>query len=333
MLHFDKLIHCIDVHVGGEPLRIVRDGFPKIPGGTMMAKREYAMQHLDWLRKLVMFEPRGHNDMYGCIPTEPVTEDGDLGVLFMHAEGFSTMCGHGIMGSVHALAETGALFVDEGENEINVDTPAGRVKVKLLYENKRVSEVRMENVYSFAYKTGIPVTLASKTVLVDVAFGGSFFAFVDAEKLGIDVTPENLRALLLAGNEIRHTLSKTLDITHPENPGIRGVYGTLISTPLIRKGNRLCAKSFCVQIVGGYDRCPCGTGTSARMALLYAQNKLKPGMEFEHASLLGTTFTGRILATEGDGIIPEIAGKANITGFYKIVVADNDPFPEGFRII
>ncbi|MDR3322375.1 MAG: proline racemase family protein [Synergistaceae bacterium] len=334
MLRFERIIQCIDAHVAGEPLRIVTSGYPEIPGKTMMEKHKYAMEHLDWLRSLVMLEPRGHNDMYGCIPTPPVTEDGDLGVLFIHSEGFSTMCGHGVIGTVQILAETGRLAVSEGNNEIKVDSPAGRVKVKILCEDKIIREVSMENVYSFTLSQNIPVIIDGLgAVPVDVAFGGSFFAFVNAKDLNVEIIPENLSKLLTIGNYIRHVLSNDPGICHPDDPDIKGVYGTLICAPITEEGKTLRSKSICVQNDAGYDRCPCGTGTSARMALLNTKGILNHEMIFEHSSILGTMFKGRILTLKNGGIIPEITGIANITAFTQMVLTPGDPFPQGFRLI
>ncbi len=326
-------ITVIDAHAAGEPLRVITGGLPPIPGDTILAKRQYAREHLDHLRRLLVYEPRGHADMYGCIVTEPVTPDGDLGVLFLHNEGFSTMCGHGIIGLVTVLLETGALAVVQPATIVRLDTPAGRVTARARVQGDRVTSVAFENVPSFVYALDQEVAVPSVgLVRYDVAFGGAFYAYCQAADLGVRLVPEEFRRLIDAGVAVKRAVAAALSIWHPIEPDLGFLYGTIILAP--SQGPDAHSRNVCIFADGEVDRSPTGTGVSGRLAIEHARGRLPVGQPIVVESLLGTCFTGRILATSRVGdfaaVIPEVEGSAFITGRSEFVSAPDDPLKSGF---
>lgn len=337
MLQFTRTIQTIDAHTAGEPLRIITAGLPLIPGKTILEKRRYLRDHYDHLRKFLMLEPRGHSGMYGCIVTPPVTEDGDFGVLFMHNEGYSTMCGHGIIGVTKVAVETGMVEAPEKENYIRIDSPAGRVTACAHMADGRVSYVSFENVPSFVYAENVEVSVKGiGTVLVDIAFGGAFYVFVDAEKLGVRVVPEQMDELVRLGMEIKYKVMDVMKIVHPLEPELEGIYGTIITEAAEEVNGGLESKNVTIFADGQIDRSPTGTGTAARVALLYKKGVLQQGMTLVNKSVIDTAFTGTIkeLVRVGEfqGVIPVVGGTAQIMGFNQFVLEPEDPLPEGFRI-
>ncbi|HSB08442.1 MAG TPA: proline racemase family protein, partial [Blastocatellia bacterium] len=304
----------IDAHAAGEPLRVITGGIPTIPGDTILAKRRYAREHLDHIRRALMFEPRGHSDMYGCILTEPVTPDGDLGVLFMHNEGYSTMCGHGVIALVTVLFETRMI---EARESIRLDTPAGRVTAKADFEGGRVRSVRFENVPSFAYQIDQSVNVAGiGDVRYDVAFGGAFYAYCKAEDLGVRVVPEEFRKLIEVGMAVKRAVTRALEIKHPNDEDLGFLYGTIIDGP--PHDSTADSRNVCVFADGEVDRSPTGTGVSGRVALEHAKGGLAVDELFVIESLIGTRFTGRVVRETPFGgyaaVVPEVEGSAYVTG-------------------
>lgn len=323
-------ITTIDAHAAGEPLRIVTGGLPPIPGDTILAKRRYAHEHLDHLRRALMFEPRGHADMYGCILTEPVTPDGDLGVLFMHNEGYSTMCGHGVIALVTVLLETGML---DPREVIRLDTPAGRVTAGANFDGKRVRSVAFENVPSFAYRLDQSVMVSGiGEIRYDVGFGGAFYAYCKAEDLGVRIAPEEFRKLIEAGMAVKHAVMNSLEIKHPVEADLGFLYGTIIDSPPVVEGAD--SRNVCIFAEGEVDRSPTGTGVSGRMALEHAKGRLRVGEPFVIESLIGTRFTGRVVREtmfrEYAAVVPEVEGSAWITGRQEFLIAPDDPLKDGF---
>jgi trans-L-3-hydroxyproline dehydratase len=327
------VITTIDAHSAGEPLRVVTGGLPLIPGETILAKRQYAREHLDHLRRTVVFEPRGHADMYACIVTEPVTPDGDLGVLFLHNEGFSTMCGHGIIGLGTVLLETGAVPAVEPETTLRIDTPAGRVTARVRVAGGRVRSVAFENVPSFVFALDREVNAPGfGPVQYDVAFGGAFYAYCRAEDLGVGLSPENFRRLIEAGTAVKHAVLAALPIRHPIEPDLGFLYGTIITGP--SQSRQAHSRNVCIFADGEVDRSPTGTGVSGRLAIEHARGRLQVGQAFVVESLLGTVYTGRILRTSSVGefaaVVPEIEGTAYLTGRSEFIIAPDDPLSNGF---
>ncbi|MDR1966138.1 MAG: proline racemase family protein [Synergistaceae bacterium] len=332
------MITCVDAHTAGEPVRIVTSGFPPIHGSTMLEKRSYVLNNLDHCRKMIMREPRGHDAMYGAILTPPVTEDGDIGVLFIENGGMGTMCGHGTIGVSKVVFDTGMIPSKEGINTLKIDAPAGRVTSSVEVRDGRVRSVFFRNVPAFLYKQGIKVPVGGVgEVTADVCFGGAFYIFVEASCLGVELLPENTQILTAYAMEIREALERAEKIEHPLEPGINWIYGTVLMTlPELIGGERLRTRNITVFGESEVDRSPCGTGTSARMSQLWAKGILKPGMTLENHSIIDTVFEGSIVeetaVADIPAIIPKISGNAYIMGFNQLVLEPDDPMPDGFRI-
>ncbi len=337
MLQFKRVISTIDAHAEGEPLRIVTSGLPPIVGSTILEKRRYIKENYDHLRKLLMLEPRGHSGMYGCIITPPTTEDGDFGVLFMHNEGYSTMCGHGIIGVTKVAVETGMIEANDGENIVRIDSPAGRVTACAHVEDQKVKKVSFENVPSFVYAEDAKINVDGiGEVEVDIAFGGAFYVFVDASKLGLKVVPEQMQRLVDVGMEIKHKVMDAMEVVHPEESELQGIYGTIITEAVEMAAGKLVSKNVTIFADAQIDRSPTGTGTSARVALLYRKGLLKPGMRLINKSIIDTVFEGWFEKTSMigkiSGVVPMVSGTAHIMGWNQLVLEEDDPLPEGFRI-
>jgi len=308
------------------------DGFPTIEGRTILEKREFIREHHDDLRRALMLEPRGHLDMYGALLTEPEHEGSDAGVLFMHNEGYSTMCGHGVI-AVTTMAIERGLIVPRVPGAIVLDAPAGQVRARANIRDGRVESVSFENVPSFVLHGGVPVRLGSRELRADVAFGGAFYAIVDSEAVGIPVVPERLGDLRRAGMEIKHAVEAAVKVAHPTEPGLHGIYGTIFTGPASGPADLRNVTIFAEAEV---DRSPCGTGTAAVMAVLAAMGLLGPDQPFTHESIIGTTFRGRVLREtmvgELSAILPEIEGSAYITGESTFIIDERDPLKFGFRL-
>lgn len=330
-----RRITTIEAHTAGEPLRIIVSGLPPIPGDTILAKRRYAQEHLDSLRTALMWEPRGHADMYGCIPTEPVTPDGDLGVLFLHNEGWSTMCGHGIIAMVQVGLDTGLIEKAGGRPEVRLDTPAGRVTAVARRENGRVVDVSFRNVPSFVYAQDQTVPVAGLgDVRYDVAFGGAFYAFVNAADVGVDLTAAGFRDLIDKGRRITDAVTASLPITHPFESDLGFLYGTIFVGAAHDPAHH--SRNVCIFGDGEVDRCPTGTGVSARAALHHARSELAVGEPFIVESILGTTFTGEVVETTTFGdyaaVIPQVTGWSRIVGRGEWLIDPGDPLGDGFLL-
>jgi proline racemase len=325
----------IDAHTAGEPLRLVVDGWTAPKGRTILEKRAWARQHQDHLRRALMFEPRGHLDMYGALLTEPERTDSHAGVLFMHNEGFSTMCGHGIIAVVTIAFERALIRPASGGSSLVLDAPAGQIRATADIDSEnRVRSVSFLNVPSFVLASGIPVKVGSRTMPVDVAFGGAFYAIVDSEAAGVPILPERLTELRHVGMAIKHAVEAQLTVVHPTEPGLTGIYGTIFTGPPSAAGAHL--RNVTIFAEGEVDRSPCGTGTCAVLAVLDAMGIVQPGDPFVHESIIGTTFTAKVVDRTAVGdlaaIVPELSGSAWITGEHTFIVSDTDPLKGGFRI-
>ena len=326
-------ITTLEMHTEGEPLRIITSGLDPIPGKTIVEKRAYAKTHLDGLRRFLMFEPRGHADMYGAILTEPVTPGADVGVLFLHNEGWSTMCGHGIIALTKALADglvappTGA--ITPKKTEWRIDAPAGLITARRLDGSRSA----FENVPSFALALDEVVDVPSLgPITYDIGFGGAFYAYVDVAQVGLDLTPENNRALIETGMAIKRAVMSSRVIPHPFEAELSFLYGTIFGGPPHNPRNQ--ARNVCIFAEGEVDRSPTGTGVSGRLALEHAHGRLRAGEDFTIESILGTTFTGKILRETTFGghaaIVPEVSGRAWVTGRNEFWLEDDDPLGKGF---
>jgi proline racemase len=327
-------VKTIDAHAAGEPLRLIVDGFPSPRGKTMLDKREWVRAHADHLRRALMLEPRGHADMYGAILTEPVSPGSHAGVLFMHNEGYSTMCGHGIVAVTTIALERGLLVPGGDGASVVYDAPAGTVRARATLVNSRVSSVAFLNVPSFVLHGGLTVKLGARQIRADVAFGGAFYAIVDSEAVGLPIDGPHLPELRRAGMEIKHAIEAAHTIAHPLESGLRGIYGTIFTGP--PSDDRADLRNVTIFADAEVDRSPCGTGTAAVMAVIDAMGLLGEDRPFVHESLIGTRFQGRVasrtMVGEHQAIVPEIEGSAWITGEHTFIVDDTDPLRDGFRI-
>ena len=333
------LITTVDVHAAGEPLRIVTAGFPPLPGDSILEKRRYMLQHLDYMRRVLMWEPRGHRDMYGAIVTEPITPEADFGVLFMHNEGYSTMCGHGTIALVTALLETGVFPAESQHTPVNLDTPAGLVRATAhLGGDGHVERVSFLNVPSFLYARDVRLDLpVYGRVTIDIAFGGAFYAFIPAERLGLEVTPAYTERLVAAGEAIKRAVNAAIPIRHPIEADLSFVYGTILTGPPEDPAHH--SRNICIFANAEVDRSPTGTGISARLALHHAKGEIADDQQIVIESILGagSTFSGRVAGRTQVGpyeaIVPEVSGSAFITGRHEFIVDPRDGLGRGFLVL
>ena len=328
------VVTAVDYHTAGEPFRIVTGGVGPIPGATILEKRRHAQEHLDDVRALLVNEPRGHADMYGCFVTEPVAEGSDLGVLFFHNAGFSTACGHGTIALATYAIDHGVLPARGPEADLRIDVPSGTLPVTASLEDGRVMDVRFRNVPSFVHIEGIVVPTARGDLTVDVAFGGAFYAAVSADAAGLDLEPGSLPSLIELGREIKHAVESRHEIVHPDEAELRDVYGVIFFAD--EGGRPLVQRNVAVFADGEVDRSPCGSGTSARLAILHRQGRLAVGDVLVHRSIVGTEFQARIVgeATVAGrpAVMTEVAGSAHLTGRHEFVLEPDDALGTGFLL-
>ena len=319
------VVSAVDYHTGGEPFRIVTGGVPPLEGTTILERRRFARDHLDRFRRLLVHEPRGHADMYGCHVVPPNDDGADLGVVFFHNEGYSTACGHGTIALVTWALDEGRVPMREGESRVVVDVPSGRLETWATVEAGRVRSVRFRNVPSFVWASGIEA--AGR--VVDVAFGGAFYATLEER-----VEPRELPRLIELGRAIKAAIETEHDVVHPLEPELRGVYGVIFWQE--ERDEPLAQRNVTVFADGEVDRSPCGSGTSARLALLDAQRRLPRGAALRHLSIVGTEFTGRVVGDAHVAGIPavvtEVEGTAFRTGRAVFELDPDDPLGEGFLL-
>jgi proline racemase len=318
-------VETVDYHTGGEPFRIVTGGVPVPEGATILERRRSAREQLDAYRRLLVFEPRGHADMYGCHVVPPNDDGADLGVVFFHNEGYSTACGHGTIALVTWALDSGVVPRVEGKNRVVVDVPSGRLETWATVEGGRVRAVRFRNVPSFVW--GERLNVAGR--VVDVAYGGAFYASLEER-----VEPAELPRLIALGRELRAAIEAEHDVVHPLERELRGVYGAIFwqeegDAPLTQRNVTVFAD-------GEVDRSPCGSGTSARLALLHAQGRLEQGAPLLHRSIVGSEFSGWVVGeTEVAGrpaVVTEVEGTAYRTGSASFELDPDDPLGEGFLL-
>jgi trans-L-3-hydroxyproline dehydratase len=325
-------IKTIDAHTGGEPLRLITEGLPPIPGATILEKRRYMRENLDHLRTALMLEPRGHADMYGCILTEPCSPDGDFGVLFMHNEGYSTMCGHGVIALATIAVEAGLVKAEGAERVLRLDTPAGRVTAVAHLSGSVVTSVSFRNVPSFVLFSGETVEVEGEPPFrFDVAFGGAFYAIGETE---MPLTPENGSRIARLGMAIKRRVMERYPIAHPFERDLGFLYGTILTGPPVSPARH--SRNVCVFAEGEVDRSPTGTGVSARAAIHYFRGELPLRSTIEIESIVGSTFRVSPAEERSFGphraIVPEVSGRAFITGTSEFVLNPDDPLGLGFRI-
>jgi proline racemase len=355
-LHTRATMHTIDLHCGGEPLRLIRTGYPAVPSAPILERRRWVREHADAARRALMFEPRGHRDMYGAVLLPPFRPDADIAVLFMHNEGYSTMCGHGIIALTTGLIEEGLYPAAEPQTTIGWETPAGLVtsvaNVTLGAAGRpEVRSVRFTNVPSYLHAADLAVrpdgvelhgaAALTGSIRVQLAFGGAYYGIVDAADLGLRVVPEQAEALTRAGAAITNVLRRDHTPTHPTDPDLGFVYGTIIvdhdpaSAP---DGRALDAdlRNVTVFAEAEVDRSPCGSGTSALLAHLFAQGQVAVGQDIVNASITGEAFRarvdGRTTLGSHDAVVTSVEGTGYVTGYHTFVIDDRDPLGDGFLL-
>jgi proline racemase len=324
----------IDSHTQGEPTRLLVGGFGKLPGSTMKAKRDYFESHYDQVRLLLTREPRGHRGIMAAVVTDPVSPQGRFGLFYMDARRYPYLCGHATIGAVASLLETGMLEMTPGDTIITVDTPSGPLDAHTRVREGRVISVGIQMVPSFVFDTGCRIEVAGfGPVTVDLVCVGGFFAMVSARSIGIELVPQNSDRLISLGMAIIDAANRELEVRHPERPEVNTVDVTEFYES---DGDTGTGRSVVIYGESNMDRSPCGTGTTARMTLLHHRGKLGPGGIYTNSGPLGTRFEGRIVRTQSigdfEGIVGQVRGNAQVTGYHQFVVDAADPFQEGFLI-
>ncbi len=321
-------LHTTEMHTGGEPVRIVTGGYPDLPGATILAKRRHAREHLDHLRRLLMFEPRGHAGMYGVIPVEPDHPDADLAVLFCHNEGYSTMCGHATIALGRWAVDTGLVPAVEPETQVAIQVPAGLVRCRVDVAAGRAGAVRFESVPSFALHLGETVGVDGiGNIAVDVGYGGAFYALAPAAAAGLDVRSSATRDLVDAAAAITAAVAGALPVGHPDDPDLGFLYGTILTDG--GNGQDEPSANICVFADRQVDRSPCGSGVTARLAVQAARGEIVPGQRAEFTGPAAGTFTGTVIraAQVGDreAVVVEVGGHGRYTGTATFTAEDDDP--------
>lgn len=333
MLSYVRTIQTIDAHTGGEPLRIMVSGMPPVPGNTILDKRAWLKANRDDLRQFLMNEPRGHADMYGAYLLPPTTPDADFGVIFIHNEGYSDMCGHGIIALGKVLVEMGYVERTVPTTRIGFDAPAGFIEAHVEWDGKRAGKVTFKNVPSFIYMRDLEVDTPSFGKIVgDIVFGGAFYYYINAGQAKLTIAPDQVRSLIQLGAETKAAVKEKVRIRHPLEPGLNQLYGTIIDGAPNRAG--VDQSNVCIFADREVDRSPTGTGTSGRAAQLFLRGKLAIGQPLINGSIVGSSFEVRITDSvkvgDLDATLTEVTGTAHIMGTNQWVLEDSDPFPTGF---
>ena len=331
MLESTGRITTTDYHTGGEPFRIVTGGVPELEGGTVLERRRWAAAHLDDVRRLLVDEPRGHADMYGCFVTPPDDDGADLGVVFFHNEGYSTACGHGTIALVTWALESGRLSAER--DAVTVDVPSGRLACTLRRDaDGRIDAVRFRNVPSYVAARDVAVPTSRGRVTLDIGFGGAFYGSVDVRALGLAVEPTALSELIALQRELRPALDAAADPVHPLESELRGIYGVIfwqVEGPTAQRNVTVFAD-------GEVDRSPCGSGTSARLAILHARGEIGVGERLQHRSIVDSTFDGWVVTTTDvagiPAVITEVEGSAYRTGEHVFTLDPRDRLGTGFLL-
>ncbi len=334
-MRFQRVISAVDSHTEGEPARVVVGGVPPIQGANFQEKWQWAKENLEDLRTLLMFEPRGGSHYSGSIVTAPSSPGADFGIIFIEVSGFLPMCGHGTIATATVLVETGMVAAKEPFTDLTLDTPAGVIKARVRVEDGVVKDATIQNVPAFVIRKDLTVDVPRLgKVTLDIAFGGNFYAIVQAEPLGMQLTPECYRQVIDYGSLIREAIYEQVEIQHPENPAInRCSHVRFIGPP---RDPRAVTRNNVLYSAEGIDRSPCGTGTSAEMADRYARGLLHLEEEFTSESIIGSIFYGKLIEETRVGpfaaVVPTIRGSAYITGLQQFVLDPRDPWPHGFYL-
>ncbi len=330
-------IKTIDMHTGGEPLRVIVDGFPELKGNSVLDYRRYCKEHYDCLRTSLMFEPRGHADMYGCILLPPNDDKGDFGIIFLHNEGYSTMCGHAIIAISTLAVEMNWINAQEGDNIIKIDAPCGRITSYANVKNGKVTGVRFHCVPSFVVGLDRTVDVEGLgSISYDLAYGGAFYAYVDMDKnnFNFDLSSDSYRQLIQTGMNIKQAVTEAdKEILHPFEDDLSFLYGTIFIDNN-KQTSGTDSRNVCIFAEGEVDRCPTGSGVSGRMAIHKERKEIDYGETMSIESITGSVFRGSVVSEEDYGpftaVIPQVEGTAHITGMQTFVIDPNDPMKNGF---
>lgn len=330
-----KRVKTIDMHTGGEPLRVILDGLPELKGNSVLEYRRYIKENHDEYRTALMFEPRGHADMYGCILLPPNDDGADFGILFLHNEGYSTMCGHAIIAITRLAVEMGWVSAQETVTRMAIDAPCGRIISYANMKQGQVTSTHFHCVPSFVVALDLQVEVEGiGKVTYDLAYGGAFYAYVDADKLGIDLTPENVQEHIQKGMDIkRAVMNSDQPIDHPFEEDLSFLYGTIFISKKTTSDSH--SRNVCIFAEGEVDRSPTGSGVSGRMAIHHARNEIGAGdATFVIESILGTTFKASIVEEVDYGpfkaVIPKVEGNAHVVGQNEWIIDPDDPLKAGF---
>ena len=329
-------IRTIDMHTGGEPLRVIVDGFPELKGNSVLDYRRYCKENFDNLRTALMFEPRGHADMYGCVLTPPNDDESDFGIIFLHNEGYSTMCGHAIIAISTLAVEMHWIDIKEGDNVLKIDAPCGRITSFVNVKNGAVTGVRFHCVPSFVVALDKTVEIEGLgTVTYDLAYGGAFYAYVELakNKFNFDLTPNSYKTLIANGMAIkRAVINQNKEILHPFEDDLSFLYGTIFIDNALDGIND--SRNVCIFAEGEVDRSPTGSGVSGRMAIHKVRKEIDFGEKMRIESITDSVFVGSIISEENYGpftaVIPQVEGTAHITGMHTFVIDPKDPMKNGF---
>ncbi len=324
------VIKTLDLHTAGEPLRVIYDGIDNIEADSVLEFRRKMKNKYDHIRTALMWEPRGHADMYGAVLTKPYNKDSDFGVIFMHNEGYSTMCGHGILGIIKLAVSCNLIKLTKPVTKMRIDTPAGIVEAYAEFHDNELIRTYFYNVPSFVYMKNKKVYVDGMgEVVFDIAFGGAFYAYVDANRLNLTLDASNVRKLINVGMKIKKAVCDNFEIKHPIEDDLSFLYGTIFTDGKIIK-----SRNVCIFADGEVDRSPTGTGVSGRAALHFAKGEISANDKIEIESIIGTKFKGGVVKTvkfnEYDAVIPFVEGKAFITGKSEFVINDEDSLRYGF---
>ena len=329
-------IQVLDMHTGGEPVRIIREGYPPVPGETILAKRRHAREHLDHLRKLLMFEPRGHYDMYGALLVEPVLPGADLAVLFMHNEGYSTMCGHAVIALGRYAVDHGLVPKVEPVTQVGIECPCGLVKASVEVRDGRAGRVSFESVPAFLLAGQVRVDVPGRgPVVTDVSYGGAFYALADARQFGLDVRTSRVRDLVDAATALSAAVNQAMSIEHPVEKDLGFLYGSILTDGRERPEEGPSA-NVCVFADAEVDRSPTGSGVTARIAARFQRGLVGIGQRCEIDSLTGARFTGEVVGVTSCGaraaVTIRVGGQAHYSGEGRYWLEEGDEIGKGFLL-
>lgn len=334
-MQITRSINTVEVHTGGEPFRIVTSGLPRLPGKSIVERRAWLQEHADDIRRALMFEPRGHADMYGGYLTEPVSPTADFGIIFLHNEGYSDHCGHGVIALATAAVELGWVKRSEPQTRVGIDAPCGFIEAFVEWDGAHAKGVRFINVPSFIYKRDVTVTTASYgEVRGDIVYGGAFYFYTSGEPHGLAIRESSVEQLKQFGAEVKQAANIAYPVVHPQIPEINHIYGTIIDGE--PRSDKATQANCCIFADREVDRSPTGSGTSGRVAQLYLRGEMGMDDVLINESVIGTIFTAKVVAQTRVGdfpaVIPEVSGTAHICGFCNWIIDDRDPLKNGFLV-